>query len=194
MKRLPAVILLALLSLSIKPALADDASQRVLAGKLIDLTNGKDTMRAGFDAVINNVIDNMHQHGMPQEGVEEIKGAVAKWYDAEINFDDIRPKMVDVYVKDFSEDDLKQIVAFYESPVGQRTIKNLPNVMREGAMIAQEYTKSKIPSLNAQLTPILVKYRDQMEAAGSAGGAGGAGAPAPAPADGGGAPQPPTGN
>ena len=80
-----------------------------------------------------------------------------------------------VYVKDFSEDDLKQIVAFYESPVGQKTIKNLPGVMREGSMIAQEYTKSKIPSLNAQLTPILVKYRDQMDA-GQAGGAGG-GAP-----------------
>jgi hypothetical protein len=178
MKRSSAVIFVAAFCLLIKPVFADDASQRALAGKLVDLTNGKDTMRAGFNAVIDGVIENMHQHGMPQEGVDEIKAAVGRWYDAEINFDDIRPKMVDVYVKDFSEDDLKQIVAFYESPVGQKTIKNLPGVMREGSMIAQEYTKSKIPSLNAQLTPILVKYRDQMDAgqAGGAGGAPGAGA------------------
>jgi hypothetical protein len=87
---------------------------------------------------------------------------------------------VEIYIRDFSEDDLKKIVAFYESPVGQKTIKNLPNVMRQGAMIAQEYTKEKIPSLNAQLTPILVKYRDQMQSApmpGAAGVPGGAAAP-----------------
>jgi uncharacterized protein len=177
MKRLSAIIFVAAIGLLIKPAFADDTSERALASKLIDMTNGKDSIRAGFDTVINGVIDNMHQHGMPQEGVDEIKAAVGKWYDSEIHFEDIRPKMVDAYVKAFTEDDLKAIVNFYESPVGQKAIKEMPGVMREGAMVAQEYTKEKIPLLNAELTPILVKYRDQMEASG----AGGA-APAPAPA------------
>ena len=58
--------------------------------------------------------------------------------------------MVDIYVKEFSEDDLKQILAFYKSPIGPKAIKNLPGVMREGAVIAQEYTKAKIPSLNTR--------------------------------------------
>jgi hypothetical protein len=157
----------------VKPALADDTSQRALAAKLIDMTNGKETMRAGFDAVMNNVIANMQQHGMPQEGVDEVRAAIGKWYDAEINFDEIRPKMVDVYVKEFTEDDLKQILAFYQSPIGQKAIKNMPTVMRSGAMIAQDYTKAKIPLLNAEITPILTKYRDKMEAAGAPGGGGG---------------------
>jgi hypothetical protein len=181
MKRISAVIFLALLGLPVKPAMADDTSQRALAAKLIDMTNGKDTMRAGFDSVMNGVIANMQQHGMPQAGVDEIRAAIGKWYDSEINFDEIRPKMVDIYVKDFSEDDLKQILAFYESPVGQKAIKNLPSVMREGAMVAQDYTKAKIPSLNAEITPILVKYRDQMEAASAAAGGGAPGGGAPAP-------------
>jgi len=187
MKRISAVIFLATLGLLIKPALADDASQRALAAKLIDLTNGKETMRAGFDAVISGVVENMRQHGMPQQGVDEIKAAVDKWYESEINFDDIRPKMVDLYVKDFTADDLKQILAFYQSPVGQKAIKDMPGVMRGGALIAQEYTKAKIPSLNAQLTPILVKYRDQMDAggAGSPPTPGGTGDPGSAPGPGG---------
>jgi len=172
MKRLSALIILAALGLLIKPVMAEDAAQRALAAQLIDMTNGKETMRSGFDTVMNGVIENMRQHGMPQEGVDAIKAAVAKWYDQEINFDEIRPKMVDFYVKEFSEDELKQILAFYQSPVGLKAIKDMPNVMKEGAMVAQEYTKAKIPSLNAQITPILVKYRDQMQAAG-----GGAAAP-----------------
>ena len=181
MKRLSAIIFLAALGLSIKPVLADDASQRVLAAKVIDMVSGKATMRASFDAVMNGAIQNMQQHGLPQEGIDAVRATIAKWYETQINFDDIRPKIVDIYVKDFSEDDLKQILAFYESPIGQKTIKTMPSVMREGALVAQEYTKGKISSLNTQLTPILTKYRDQMEAAGAPGaGAPGAGGPPPA--------------
>lgn len=188
MKRFSAVIFLAAMGLLIKPVLADDTSERALASKLIDLTGGKDNMKAAFDAVINNVIDNMQQHGMPQAGVDELKAAVDKWYVANIHFEDVRPKMVDAYLKDFTEADLKTILAFYESPVGQKAIKTMPDVLRTGAMAEQDYTKEKIPSLNAELTPILVKYRDQMEPSG-------AGA-APGPGPGGtdpnaGAPLPP---
>jgi hypothetical protein len=180
MKRISAVIFLAALGLLIKPVMADDASQRALAGKLIDITNGKETMRSGFENVMNGVVENMRQHGMPQDGVDAIKAAVAKWYDKEINFEEIRPKMVDIYMKDFTEDDLKGILAFYQSPIGMKAIKNMPAVMREGAMVAQDYTKAKIPSLNAEITPILAKYRDQMQAASApgAGPSGGGAAPA----------------
>jgi hypothetical protein len=196
MKRFSAVLLLAAFGLLIQPAArADDASERTVASKLIDLTGGKDNMKAGFDAVIGNVIDNMQQHGMPQQGVDELKAAVDKWYAANINFEDVRSKMVDAYVAHFSEDDLKAMLAFYQSPVGQKAIKNMPDVLRAGAMAEQDYTKSKIPSLNAELTPILVKYRDQMEPSGSGaaptsgGEPGGGMPPAPAPGDSG-APAP----
>lgn len=181
MKRLSALTFLAAIGLLIHPVMADDTSERALAAKLIDMTNGKESMRAGLDAVMNGAIQNMAQHGMPQEGIDEIRAAISSWYDKEINFDDIKPKMVDIYVKDFTESDLKEIIAFYNSPVGQKAIKTLPSVMREGAMIAQTYTKDKIPSLTAQITPIIAKYRPQMEAAaanGSGSSAGGAAPPA----------------
>jgi hypothetical protein len=170
MKRFaPLFIFLATLGMVAKPALADDADARATASKLIDMTHGKESIRQGFDTVINGIISNMQTHGLPEAGVDEIKAAVDKWYTSEINFEEIRPKMVDVYVKDFSGDELKQILAFYQTPVGQKAIKEMPDVMREGATIAQDYTKAKIPDLNAALTPILAKYRDEMQ-----GGTGGA--------------------
>ncbi len=162
-----------------------------MAAKIIDMTDGKDVMRAGFDMVVSNLIRNMEQHGLPQDGVDEIRGAVNKWYDSEINFDEIRPKLIDIYVQYFSADDLKQLLDFYQSPVGQKAIKNLPAVTSQVGAITQDYTKTKIPALNAALTPIIAKYRDQMQAA-SAAAAGGPGAGAPGGAAGPGpAPGPP---
>ena len=175
-------IFLATLGTLVKPVFADDAAARAIASKLIDMTRGKESIRAGFDTVINGVISNMQAHGLPQAGVDEIKAAVDKWYSSEINFEDIRPKMIDAYVKDFSADELKQILDFYKTPVGQKAINEMPDVMRQGAVIAQDYTKEKIPDLNTALTPILAKYRDQMQGGpsdGSSGGAPPASAPAP---------------
>jgi hypothetical protein len=182
MKRFTAIIFLAAIGMLIQPAaFADDTAARALASKLIDLTGGKDNMKAGFNAVISNVIDNMQAHGLPQQGVDELKAAVDKWYDANIKFEDVRPKMIDAYVANFTVDDLKGLLAFYQSPVGQKAIKTMPDVLRAGAAAEQDYTKSKIPSLNAELTPILVKYRDAMEPSGSgaAPSSGDQGAPAP---------------
>ncbi len=177
MKPLFAAIFLVALTLATKPLLADDASARALAGQLIDMTNGKEVMRNAFDGVINSMISNMQAQGMPQAGVDEIKAAIDKWYDAEIKFDEIRPKMIDIYVQNFSEDDLKQLVAFYNSPVGQKAIKSLPVVMSQSMALTQEYTKSKIPMLTDQISAIVQKYAAQMQ--GGAGGASGGGTEAP---------------
>jgi hypothetical protein len=178
MKRfLPIILSIAALGLFLQPAFADDASQRALASQLIDLIQGKESIRSNFDAVISNIIENMHQHGMPQDGVDEIKATVNKWYDSDVNFEDIRPKIVDAYVKIFSEDELKQLVAFCQSPLGAKAIKEMPGLMQTTAVVAQAYLKEKVPSLNADLTPIMTKYRDQMGATGGDA----PGGPAPAP-------------
>lgn len=162
MKRFSLLVSVLAFALLTHSAAADDASARALAAKLIDLTNGKQALHDGFNAVIDRVLQGMQAHGLPQQGVDEVKAAVNDWYDKEVNFAEIEPKMVDVYVKDFSEDELKAIVAFYGSPVGQKVITTLPAAMRESTVAAQEYTKSKIPDLNAALTPILQKYKEQM--------------------------------
>jgi len=142
-------------------------------------------MHAGFNAAINGLIQNMTQHGLPQAGVDEVRAAVDKWYADEIKFSEVEPKIAAVYVKDFSEAELKAIVDFYQTPAGQKAIKLMPMVMQDSAQVAQDYTSPKIPSLNATLTPILMKYQKMANAAaGGAPGAGGPGAGMP-PAGGG---------
>jgi hypothetical protein len=110
---------------------------------------------------------------------EELKTAISQWYEKDIHFEDIRPKLIDIYVKHFTEDEIKQLIAFYQSPIGRKMVREMPVVMKEGAEVGQEYTKSKIADLDAVLTPILMKYRDQMQ-----GGAGGGAPGGPAPASG----------
>jgi hypothetical protein len=84
---------------------------------------------------------------------------MSEWFDAEIKWADIRPKMVDLYVKEFSEQELKDLLAFYQTPVGKKAITSLPVIMRQGATIGQEYAASKQDSLKKRVQTIVEKYR-----------------------------------
>jgi hypothetical protein len=45
--------------------------------------------------------------------------------------DDLYEKVAVIYDKHFTEDDLKAIIAFYESPIGKKMVKETPEIIRE---------------------------------------------------------------
>ena len=50
-------------------------------------------------------------------------------------------KIIPVYEKYYTTEDLKAVNAFYESPAGQKILSTLPQVMQETVKIGQEWGK-----------------------------------------------------
>jgi hypothetical protein len=48
-------------------------------------------------------------------------------------------KIIPVYDKYYTLDDLKAVNAFYASPTGQKVLSNLPQIMKESMKIGQEW-------------------------------------------------------
>jgi len=152
--------LLTLLCLAISfPAFADEANQRALAEKILEITKSEEAMRTGFLAVFDPILNNMRQGGMPPAATDEVKAAVREWFDTEVRWEDLKPKMIDIYVKEFSEQELKDLLEFYQSPTGQKAVTKLAVVMQQGAAVGQQYFTGKQASLNERLKPIVEKYR-----------------------------------
>ena len=75
---------------------------------------------------------------------------------------DRRPKIVDLYVKEFTEDELKELLAFWRTPTGQKAMKTLPSIMQQGGAIGQAYAASKQQeTLKTKIGAIIAKYRPQ---------------------------------
>jgi hypothetical protein len=54
----------------------------------------------------------------------------------------VRPSLAAAYARRFSVDELRQLIQFYESRVGQKLLEEQPAISREGgAVIAQIYTE-----------------------------------------------------
>jgi hypothetical protein len=154
-----ALFLAVVLLSTIPSSHADDAASRKSAEAILEVTNAAGAMKSGFIATIEPMIASMKKQGMPDAAALEMTAALGEWFDAEIKWADIKPKMVDLYVKEFSEQDLKELLAFYQTPVGKKAINKLPIVMRQGAVIGQEYAAQKQDSLKRKVQAIVDKYR-----------------------------------
>ena len=67
--------------------------------------------------------------------------------------------MIDLYVQEFTTPELKELLAFYQTPLGQKAITKLPVIMRQGSMIGQEYAVGKQEALKQKVQAIVEKYR-----------------------------------
>jgi hypothetical protein len=150
--------ILASLSLIIS-AFGDEASARKTAETILDVTNAGTSMRTGFVTSIEPMIAGMKKQGMPEAAATEMTASMGEWFDAEIKWTEVKPKLVDVYVKEFTEQELKDLLAFYQTPSGKSAIAKLPVVMRQSSMVVQGIVASKQTSLQQSLSKIVEKYK-----------------------------------
>lgn len=143
---------------------ADEAAARKTAEAIITTTRAAESMKSGFVTTIDPMIAGMKKQGMPEAAAAEMRTAMSEWFDTEVKWSEIKPKLVDLYVKEFTEQELKDLLAFYQTPTGQKAIVKLPVIMREGGSIGQEMVGRKQESLKQSLQRVVEKYRPKPKA------------------------------
>jgi hypothetical protein len=56
-----------------------------------------------------------------------------------MDFDELRERLIPVYDKYLSNEDVIELIKFYESPVGRKVISVLPSISKESFAIGSEY-------------------------------------------------------
>lgn len=149
-------------------ALADPAAHRQLASEVLDVVNTPVALRTAMSSAVGPLLERMRAEGAPEEAIREIKAAMLEWADKEIVWDEVKPQLIDLYVREFTEDELRQLLAFYRTPVGAKTLSRFPVILSEGSRIGREYAESKQASLEAKLEKIAAKYHASRRIAGPA--------------------------
>jgi uncharacterized protein len=63
-------------------------------------------------------------------------------FEKKMDMRELLERIIPVYDKYYSLEDLKAVNAFYESPVGQKVLSTLPQVMQESMQIGQAWGES----------------------------------------------------
>jgi hypothetical protein len=134
------VIAVALTALSLL-AQAQDSEKIVNIKKIIDLTGGE----AAANQIFDQIAQNLKSSGGP--GSDRMLAEFRKQFDLK-KFNEIA---IRAYDKNLSAQDVKGILAFYQSPVGKRMIAAMPNVMNDMMVETLQMTREMTEKIRKSL-------------------------------------------
>lgn len=103
------------------------ARQHQLVLTYMDVTGVKGQMNQSFAEIIAQA---------PQEDRRQLRQILV--------VDDVLDELVGVYAQYFSEQDLEELIRFYQSPLGQKVLLTSPLILQESAEKSLEYFQGKI--------------------------------------------------
>jgi hypothetical protein len=101
-------------------------------------------------------------------GMTPYRDVMLKWLQKYMTWDAMRPEMIRLYTDTYTEAELKQLAAFYKTPLGQKTLAKTPELMQRTAMIGaklgQEHSEELKTAMNARREELL-KEQEKAQAA-----------------------------
>jgi hypothetical protein len=110
------------------------------------------TLAASANAVVQGLI----QVNPPLAPYRDI---IAKWANEHITWEAAAPEITKIYKNAFTEMELRDVIAFYKTPTGQKVLLKLPEVMQQGAAVGAKLALAH----TAELEQMLVEGSKQMQ-------------------------------
>lgn len=137
------------------PALAQTADEalRKDIDRLLEVT-GSARMGMQMGTLMSaQIIDALlKQHNIPQGAVEVVKQVVneeiGKAFEGP---DSMTAEIAGLYARHFTHDEIKSLLAFYDTPLGQKMIAAMPVLMQESVAIGQAWTQRVMPRIGAEI-------------------------------------------
>ena len=153
MTRLRAVFSLLLLFAS-GPLLAASASHAAEAKRFVELTR---VDKLAVPAYMQ--VRQMFAQRFAQAGGSEAQKAVLERYQAQasaaldraIGWSQLKPQLVELYTRTFSQAELEELIRFYQSPLGAKVLQSMPMLTAESARLTQERVLQVAPEVNRLL-------------------------------------------
>ena len=137
MRRIRPALLAVLLLAPAPPAVADDeaeARKRKLAVQVMEVTGATANQGMVADSMVAQLKPFFPT--VPEETWSEVKLA----FDAE----QLVEMSIPIYMRNFDEAELEELVEFYQSSLGKKVIERMPVVMQESTMAFQAWNREKL--------------------------------------------------
>ena len=144
----------------------DQDSHRAAALKLLEVAKTEDMLVQMKAHLEQMMIQQMNAVDLAPEAKQEfsaIQQDLMEWVNSFFGWEAMKDLYVDIYVEVFSEDELKELIAFYQSPLGQKMIAKMPELMQKSMEKTQLILQAKMPEfrdkLNKTVEELQAKYK-----------------------------------
>ena len=128
------------------------------AEKLAEVIDLKNQMSSGFEAMLPMINNLSAQLKLAPADKSELEGIFRAWFSEDFDHGKIMTATIKLYATTFTEEELNGLVEFYNSPLGRKSLKAMPELMKEGAKLGMAEGQAKQDLLKARLEPFFKKH------------------------------------
>jgi uncharacterized protein len=141
MKRFAILGLAALATLACIARAEDDlASRQQSAEELLRTMNLERVTMAGMSAALEMQLQK-------NPALLPYRDVYLTWARKHLTWNAIGPKLAAVYAESFTESELRDLIAFYKTPTGQKALTEFPILYQKGAEVGQKVAKDHVEDL-----------------------------------------------
>lgn len=146
-----------LLEASSSPGSADP--ERIAAAEaMFDSMDMETLLTDGIEQSLETQMEQFRQMGLSEEGVAELQKEMLAFMLDAMDWESLKPEFIRIYTSAFTAQEMKDITAFYATPVGKKAIALTPKLMAEGMMLGQKKVEARQTELQQRITPIIQKH------------------------------------
>lgn len=79
------------------------------------------------------------------------KNVMMQFFQKHMSYESLKPDMVQIYTDAFTASELKELIAFYRTPTGKKTIEKMPQLMSQGGQIGAKRVQDNIQELQQSI-------------------------------------------
>ena len=120
---------------------ADPLTSHEQAAKdMLDCMNMGET----FSKTIDSTLDLQIQQN---PALKDKRKAMKTFFDRYMSWASLENDFIKIYTEAFTEEELKQLTVFYKTPVGQKTVRLMPELTRKGGEIGNRRVQENMHEL-----------------------------------------------
>jgi hypothetical protein len=155
MLRIPLLGLLAALMFGCALAQADGRSHEAEAERLLQLVRA-DKLTVPVYAQVQQLFAQRFAQAKASQNqqalLERYQARANAELDNAVGWGKLKAQMVALYVSQFDEQEIKDLIAFYQSSLGRKVLQKMPELTAQSAHITQARLETAVPAVNKLLT------------------------------------------
>tara|TARA_R110002074_G_C12027269_1_gene617139 strand:+ start:74 stop:535 length:462 start_codon:yes stop_codon:yes gene_type:complete len=115
----------------------------------------------GMDTALEQTIIQMVDLQLQQNpAMAPYKHVMIKFFNKHMNYESLKPELVNIYIDVFSEKELKELNSFYATDTGKKTIEKMPELMAKGGQIGMQRVQNNIQEFETMIAEESKKIQD----------------------------------
>jgi hypothetical protein len=140
----PLALLLAL-GAPLRAQKADTArTHREAVARLMEVTHVRQIVEQSSETMLNAQIEQMPQ-------LAPYANVFREFYQEQLAWDVLEPEYTQLYLDVFTEKELRDMITFYESPLGQAMLAKMPVLMQKSSALTAARVQAAMPKLMERL-------------------------------------------